>query len=157
MRKIALLTAFICLLCSVHAQQPLTYQLPPAEILELADFERAPGVSMNSDRTRMLFFYRNTYKTLADLSAEELKLGGLRVDPTTRISSTTTYYNNLRFKNLYDTQTVPIEGLPENPRISNLLWSPDETKVAFTNTTDRGGGVVVFRFCRRSGPADHRG
>lgn len=123
---------------STFAQEDLMYQKPPAEILKLADFERAPSLSMNSKRTKMLFQYRNTYKTLADLSETEMRLGGLRINPKTNISSTITYINNLKFKNIADAEPLQIDGLPQNAKITYVSWSPDENKVAFTNTTATG-------------------
>jgi folate-binding Fe-S cluster repair protein YgfZ len=54
---------------------------PSAEILQLADFQRTPSVSMNSKKDWMVFSYRPTYKTLDDLNQEEMKLAGLRVNP----------------------------------------------------------------------------
>jgi hypothetical protein len=35
----------------------------------------------------MLLTYRNTYKSLDDLNQDELRLGGLRINPITNISS----------------------------------------------------------------------
>ncbi len=52
----------------LFAQENITYQKPSAEILALADLERAPSVSMDSNKKFMLLSYRNTYKTLEDLS-----------------------------------------------------------------------------------------
>ena len=48
----------------------------------------------------MLLSYRNTYKTLDDLNQTEMKLGGLRINPVTNISSTVTYINNLKIRKL---------------------------------------------------------
>jgi hypothetical protein len=39
----------------------------------------------------MLLTYRDSYKTLDDLNQDEMRLGGLRINPTTNISSTVTY------------------------------------------------------------------
>lgn len=138
MKKQLFLILVLFLSVSVFAQEDLMYQKPPAEILELADFDRAPTLSMNSKRTKMLFQYRNTYKTLADLSEKEMRLGGLRINPKTNISSTITYINNLKFKDIANTEPIQIEGLPQNAKISYVTWSPDENKVAFTNTTATG-------------------
>ena len=91
--------AFLFLLlfgCFAFAQENITYQKPSSEILALADFERAPSVSMDSKKEFMLLSYRNTYKTLEDLSQDEMRLGGLRINPITNISSTVTYINNLK-------------------------------------------------------------
>src|SRR5688572_25115463 len=81
---------------NLTAQENLSYQLPSPEILNLADYERAPGVIMDSKKTTILFLYRNTYKTLEDLNQEELRLGGLRINPITNISSTATFTNNIK-------------------------------------------------------------
>ena len=122
----------------LQAQENVTYQKPPKEILELVDVERAPSVNMDSKHNHMLLMYRNAYKTLADLSETELKLGGLRINPKTNISSTVTYVNNLKYKKLKDNEPVQVKGLPQNPKLANFSWSPDETKMAFTNTTATG-------------------
>lgn len=118
-----------------NAQENITYQKPSPEILQLADFERAPSVSMNSNRDWMIFSYRSTYKTLDDLNQEEMKLAGLRVNPVTNISSTITYVNNLKTRKLTDKNEAQVKGLPNNPKIAYLSFSPDEKKLAFTNTT----------------------
>jgi len=138
MKNLILSGLLFCLTLSLSAQEDLVYQKPPKEILELADFERAPSLMMDSKRTKMIFQYRNTYKSLADLSETEMRLAGLRINPKTNISSTITYINNLKYKLLNDNEAVQIEGIPQNARIANLSWSPDEDKIAFTNTTDTG-------------------
>ena len=101
----------------------------------MAEFERAPSVFMNSKRDWMVFSYRNTYKSLDDLNQDEMKLAGLRVNPVTNISSTVTYVNNLKTRKLTDKLESQVKGLPTNPKIAYLSFSPDETKLAFTNTT----------------------
>lgn len=138
----AIIGLLLCL--PLAAQENLTYQKPPAEILELVDIERAPGVFMDSKNTHMLLSYRNTYKTLADLSDEELKLAGLRINPRTNISSTLTYVNNLKYKKLKDKTPVQVKGLPKDAKLANFAWSPDETKMAFTQTTQTGVEVWVL-------------
>ena len=60
---------------TLSAQENLTYQKPPKEILELVDYERAPQVIMDSKKEMMVFLYRNTYKSLEDLNQDEMKLG----------------------------------------------------------------------------------
>ena len=122
----------------VSAQENVTFQKPSKEILELADYQRAPTVSMDSKKEYMLLSYRNTYKTLDDLNQEEMRLGGLRINPITNISSTVTYVNNLKIRKVKEKNEIQVNGLPENARISNITWSPNEQKIAFTNTTNSG-------------------
>lgn len=126
------------------AQENITYKKPSAEILALADFERAPSVSMDSKKEFMLLSYRNTYKTLEDLSQDEMRLGGLRVNPITNISSTVTYINNLKVRKIKDKAEIQVTGLPTNALITNVSWSPNEKKIAFTNTTLKGVELWVI-------------
>ena len=130
----------LCLIMSmqISSQEKLVYQKPPQEILELVDIERAPGVNMDSKAEKMLFFYRAAYKSLQELNQPELRLGGLRINPDLNISSTISYINNMRFKKVTDSELSDFVGLPANPQIAFLTFSPDESKLAFTNTTEKG-------------------
>jgi len=128
------------------AQENLSYQLPPESILKLADFERAPQVAIDSRRDNMLFSYRPTYKSLDDLNQQEIGLAGLRVNPVTNISSSMSYISNLKVRKVSGDEPVQVKGLPENPRIAFLTWSPDESKVAFTHTTTNGVELWVMDF-----------
>lgn len=129
---------------TINAQENLTYQKPSAEILALADYQRAPSVSMDSKKEYMLLSYRNTYKSLVDLNQEEMRLGGLRINPITNISSTVTYINNIKLRKIIDKNELQVIGLPMNPRITNISWSPNEKKIAFTNTTTSGVELWVL-------------
>jgi dipeptidyl aminopeptidase/acylaminoacyl peptidase len=137
--KIRILSLFLIGLgFSSFAQENLTYKTPSSEIMALADYERAPSVSMDSKKEYMLLSYRNTYKTLDDLNQEEMRLGGLRINPVTNISSTVTYVNNLKLRKISDKNETQVTGLPSNAKISNVAWSQNEKKIAFTNTTNSG-------------------
>ena len=128
---------FLLVLC-VSAQENIVYHLPSKEILALADFERAPSVNMDTKKEYMLLSYRNTYKTLDELNQEEIRLGGLRINPITNISSTISYINNLKIRKISGKTEVQVSGLPNNPKIAYVSWSPNEQKIAFTNTTNTG-------------------
>lgn len=145
MKKTTLALATLCGFSgAAMAQEDLSYQKPPKEILELADFQRAPQLMMDSQLKYMVLCYANTYKTLDELSQEELRLGGLRINPRTRISSTIRYYNNLTYKTLRAHDEKSFEGMPQNAQIAYQAWSPDETKIAFTNTTKNGVELWVI-------------
>ncbi|MBD3582428.1 S9 family peptidase [Flavobacterium selenitireducens] len=120
------------------AQENLTYQKPPKEILDLADYDRPPSVQMDSKMQYMLLSYRPTYKTLDDLNQDELRLAGLRINPVTSISSTVTFITNLKVRKVKDKNETQVSGLPANPKISNVYWAPDEKHIAFANTTATG-------------------
>ncbi|MGE6356128.1 prolyl oligopeptidase family serine peptidase [Flavobacterium sp. NPDC079362] len=126
------------------AQENLTYQKPSKSILDLADYERAPTVSMDTKKENMLLLYRSTYKTLDDLNQEELRLGGLRINPVTNISSTVTYTINLKLRKISGKEEIQVSGLPQNPKISNILWSPNDKKILFSHTTNSGVELWVL-------------
>lgn len=131
---------------NTYAQENLDYQKPSAEILELVDVNPAPAVLMDEAKNYMVFLYRDAYKSIADLSQEELRLGGLRIDPKTNIGSRTNYYKDVKIKSLAKekSEIVSVQGLPENAKLANFTWSPKQKKIALTNTTDKGVEVWVL-------------
>jgi dipeptidyl aminopeptidase/acylaminoacyl peptidase len=144
--KLRILTFVACFggFLNTSAQENITYQKPSPEILALADYERAPSVSMDTKKEYLLLSYRNTYKTLDDLNQTEMRLGGLRINPLTNISSTVTYVNNLKIRKISNKYETQISGLPLNAKISNVAWSQNEKKIAFTNTTHSGVELWVI-------------
>lgn len=120
------------------SQENISFQTPSKPILDLANYQRAPSVSMDTKKQYMLLSYRNTYKSLDELNQEEMRLGGLRINPITNISSTVNYINNVKIRKISEVTEHQVTGLPENPKISGVSWSPNENKIAFTNTTNKG-------------------
>ena len=131
---------------TVNAQENAIYQKPPQEILELVDVPRAPRVLLDDSKTYMILLFRDAYKSIEELSQEELRLGGLRIDPKTNIGSRVTYFNNVKIKSLKKKGDVisQVKGLPNNPKLTNFNWSPDQKKLALTNTTSDGVEVWVL-------------
>lgn len=144
MKKMILCFLASGFLCNLYAQENLTYQKPPQEILELVDVPLAPTTLIDDKGEMMVFLYRDQYKSIAELSEQELRLAGLRINPVTNISSRATYYNNIEVKPVDAEEPLEIKGLPENPRLANFSWSPDESKIAFTHTTDTGVELWVL-------------
>ncbi len=144
MKKLSLVLLFFLFVFTGFTQENLTYQKPSAEILELVNAPLAPSVLMNDDYSMMILRYRNTFKTIQELSEEELRLAGLRINPKTNIGSRTNYYNNIKVRNLSGKHVQDVQGLPENARLANFNWSPDQQKMAFTNTTLKGVEVWVL-------------
>ena len=144
MKKVIFVFSFLLTALPALAQEKLTYQKPPQEILELVDVDLPPATLLDSEAENMIFLYRDQYKTIEELSQEELRLGGLRIDPKTNIGSRENYYNNIKLKKVEGEEPVQVTGLPENPKLTNFNWSPDESKMAFTNTTDEGVELWVL-------------
>ncbi|WP_372752028.1 hypothetical protein [Labilibaculum sp.] len=136
----------LLIISKANAQENINYQKPSSEILELVDVSLAPSVLIDENKDFLILRYRDAFKTIAELSEEELRLGGLRINPKTNIGSRTNYYNNLKLIKLKSKNLVAqqIAGLPENPRLANFSWSPDQKKIAFTNTTNKGVELWVL-------------
>lgn len=137
--KNIIIILFIATSILLNAQEELGYQVPKKELLNLIDVDLAPTVLRNSKNTVMLLLSRSTYKSIADLSRQELRIAGLRVDPERFIGSRTTYYNKVELIDFEKGEhPLIVEGLPNNPQLTNFIWSPDEKKIAMTHTSDSG-------------------
>jgi dipeptidyl aminopeptidase/acylaminoacyl peptidase len=134
------------LVISAFAQESLNYQKPSKEILDLVDVSMAPSVFIDDKNEHMVFAYRDMYASIKDLSKEELRLAGLRIDPTTNIGSRVRYYNNLKIKHLTgnENEVIQVNGLPEKPKLTNFNYSPDQKMLAFTNTVPQGVEVWIL-------------
>ncbi|AZB21570.1 S9 family peptidase [Kaistella haifensis] len=142
--KKTITVVFLVMIGWINGQENLSYQQPSEEILKLADYQRPPSVSMDSKREWMIFSYRDTYKSLDELNQQEIRLGGLRINPVTNISSSITYITNLKIKGLKDKEETTVKGLPKGAKIAYTTLSPDEKKLAFTNTTEKGVELWVL-------------
>jgi len=134
------------LFLNLFAQEDLSYQQPPKEILELIDVSLPPRVLVNESKSCMIYLYRDNYKTIEELSEKEMRLAGLRINPQKNIGSRVNYYNNIEISLMKNNkpELLKVKGLPKNPRLSNIKWSPDQTMIAFTNTTSQGVELWVL-------------
>jgi len=140
----ALLLFALLIPSALWSQENITFQKPPKEILDLANTQRPPSVSMDQKKEYMVFSYRNPYRTLQDLAQEELRLGGLRINPITTSQTGVTFITNLTVRKVSEANEVQVNGLPSEPKISNTAYSPDYKYMAFTNTTSKGVELWVL-------------
>lgn len=134
MKKIFIVLAFIFNL-SVFAQESVNYQLPPKVIMDLALAKPTPSVSIDSKGEWMLFIERNSYPTVEELGQPEVRVAGLRINPSNFSLSRQNYINNFLLKNIKTGKEHKITGLPTNLLANAVAWSNNEKKIAFTNST----------------------
>ena len=130
--------------CQLFAQDGLQYQKPSKEILDLVDVTLAPATLVDDAQKNMVLLFRDNYKSIEDLSKEELRLAGLRIDPVTNIGSRVTYYNKLEVQRVGSKDSIAVKGMPETPRLTNFSWSPNQRYMAFTHTTSKGVELWVL-------------
>jgi hypothetical protein len=92
MMKKILLIAFLYCAFQINAQLNVGYQKPHASIQQLADVTPPPFLILDSKGETGILLYRNSFKTIDELSQPELRLGGLRINPMANISSRQTYF-----------------------------------------------------------------
>jgi len=127
----------------MFSQLDLDYQLPPEEILQLADVNLPPSTLIDSKGEILVLVERNQYKSIEELSQPELRLGGLRINPRNNTGSRTRHFTGISIQKIGKGEAQPVKGLPESPKLSNFAWSPDETKIAALNTTPKGAELWV--------------
>ncbi|MEE3086554.1 MAG: S9 family peptidase, partial [Pseudomonadota bacterium] len=128
-----LLVSFL-LLSSFSTAQNIdqNYRTPPLDIADIVDAQPTPSVSIDPAKNWMLLLGRPGLPTITELSHPELRIAGMRINPTNNGRSRSTYYNSLTLQSLKDGSSRAITGLPINPKIQHVSWSPDATRFAFT-------------------------
>lgn len=134
-----------------QAQENITFQKPSTEILALADYVRPPQLKISGDKKWMLFTFRPTYKSLAELGQEEMKLAGLRINPKTYMESSTLFYDKIALKKIdQNVEYTDFSGMPEKAALSNFMFSPDNKCLAFSNSNDSGTALFVVDLATRN-------
>jgi dipeptidyl aminopeptidase/acylaminoacyl peptidase len=126
------------------AQDAIEYQTPPKDIYDLAMAKPTPSVLFDSKGEWMLIQERSSMPTVEELAQPELRIAGLRINPNNFAPSRSNYFTNIIVKNIKTGVELPVTGLPANLKAGNVQWSPDEDKIAFTNTTNTGVDIYQF-------------
>ncbi|HIN91079.1 MAG TPA: S9 family peptidase, partial [Porticoccaceae bacterium] len=119
-----------------------SYRLPPLDIADIVDAEPTPTVSVGPQKQWMVLMSRNGLPSIAELSEKELRIAGMRINPANNAASRRAYYKGLTLENLSDGSERRISGLPANPRIDSVSWSPDGLHLAFV--LDRGSHIELW-------------
>ncbi len=138
---VAALLVALCALSAAVApapaqDEPLSYQMPPKVLADMIDAPQTPGVAVSPDNTWLLLLHQPGYPSIEEVAQPELRLAGLRINPRSNGRSRERPLNGLTFQRLADGREVPVTGLPENPSITGVSWSPDGKRIAFVVTVD---------------------
>jgi dipeptidyl aminopeptidase/acylaminoacyl peptidase len=143
MRKLLLLIAVFITSQSI-AQDNGGYKLPPKDIADLLLAKPTPAISVDKKGQWMLFSQRNSYPSVEELAQPELRIAGLRFNPNNYALSRQNFINDFSLKDLRTGKEYKIQGLPAPLLAGNVSWSPSESKIAFTNTTNEKVDLYVI-------------
>ncbi|MBC7721577.1 MAG: S9 family peptidase [Pedobacter sp.] len=128
----------------IHAQDAIHYQTPPKDIADLLLAKPTPAVSIDSKADWMLLSERNSYPSVEELAMPEFRIAGLRINPNNYALSRQTFINNFTLKNIKANKEFKIAGLPTPLLVGSVSWSPNEKKIAFTQTNQKMVDLYVI-------------
>ena len=138
MRTATLTILAICATASSSSAESVPYRMPPRAIADIADALPTPQVVLDPTGTWLLVLEHEALASMADLSKEELRLAGIRLNPATNARSRRDVAVRAELLRVADGSTRSLQGLPPAPRIDDVSFSPDGALFAFTHTTEDG-------------------
>lgn len=137
LKKTALLSTlfFLLISLSINAQDDGSYKTPPKDIVDMLLAKASPTVSMDDKGEWMLFSESSSYPSVEELARPELRIAGMRINPANYAPSRQNFINNIYLKNAATNKEYKITGLPAPLFAGNVNWSPNNKKIAFTQTT----------------------
>src|SRR5437764_13783905 len=113
------------------------YQKPSKAILDTLNSPTTPTLTINPARTYAMQGQGVRNPPIAELAQPMLRIAGMRINPRTNGLHNTVFNSSLTLRKIPEGTEIKV-ALPPNAKLSLGRWSPDATKFAFTNTTDRG-------------------
>ena len=138
----SLILGFVLLVSSAVSAQT-SYQTPPASIANLVNAPSTPAVTFSKDGSFMLLLERTESPSIEDLAQPELRIAGLRINPSTSGPSRAGGYTNLKIKKTATGEEIQVTGLPSPAKMSGFTFSLDERYLAFTQTEAKGISLWV--------------
>ena len=147
--RLAVLAAVSVLLSAgptVRAQAPETrYLTPPPEIAKAIDAAQLPQTILSPNRKVAALVTLSSVPSIADLSQPMLRLAGMRINPETNNQHFN--YNKptiakLSLISVVDGKERPV-SLPERGDVQWVRFSPDGTKIALTQASQRGVALLL--------------
>ena len=113
------------------------YQQPPDAVRRILDAPATPTVQLSPDRRFLLLLERPGLPSIAEVSAPEYRLAGVRLDPRTSGPSRQNPAYGLSMRSVASGEPVPFAlALPAGAGISNVAWSPSGARFSFVVATD---------------------
>jgi dipeptidyl aminopeptidase/acylaminoacyl peptidase len=114
------------------------YNIPSPQIVSTFDAPPLPNVVISPTRQVLALTMRKGSPSLAELARPTLRLAGARVDPKNNGPHRTATNGGgyaITLKRITDGREIPVT-VPPQASLSNVHFSPDGSRLSFTNTKD---------------------
>ncbi|WP_158828271.1 S9 family peptidase [Mucilaginibacter lacusdianchii] len=129
----------------VKAQDAVGYQMPPKTMADLLLAKPTPTVNIDAKGDWMLLSERNTLPSVEELARPEMRIAGMRINPNNfGPSRQVLTFSGFTLKNIKTGKSYPVTGLPASVNATGISWSPDQTKIAFTQTNAKSVDLYVI-------------
>jgi len=129
--KVSLFSFLLLLVAPIAGFGQYGYMEPSQAMTDLVDGDATPYVSIAPNGELMALLHRPGRPSIEEVSQPELRLAGLRINPRTTGPSRTNTMNGITIRNLENGEDVKITGLPDNPKMTDVSWSPNSEHIAF--------------------------
>ena len=141
MRKLLLcswvaLSAGLCGVQDAVCQTEVKYQKPPQSIEAILDAPLTPVALVSPDRKTMAIEQPSAAPTIVEMAQPRLRLAGLRFSPRTNGQTRVPHSTGLSLQPVGGGQEKKATGLPAEPKMMYLHWSPDGRSLAFIQRED---------------------
>lgn len=124
-------------LCSAPLAAQGGYQQPPDVVARILDAPATPTALPSPDKALIVLLERPGLPSIAEISAPEHRLAGIRLDPRNSGPSRQNPARGMSVVSIRGGAAQPIAmSLPADGGISNTSWSPNGKLVAFVVVTD---------------------
>ncbi len=114
-----------------------TYRQPPTAVAQILDAPATPTALLSPDRQLIVLLERPGLPSIAEISAPEYRVAGIRLDPRTSGPSRQNPSRGLSVQPMQGGAARPVAmTLPRGAGISTPSWSPDGKRISFVVSTD---------------------
>ena len=113
------------------------YRQPPAVVAQILDAPATPIAIVSPDRTRIVLLERPGLPSIAEISAPEYRVAGIRLNPRTSGPSRQNPPRGIAVMPLTGGEPKPLAmSLPTDAGINYTSWSPNGKLMSFVVSTD---------------------
>ena len=133
----AALVVAVALTGQIRTNAAATYLTPPQVIVDILDAPPLPSVTVSPTRETVALLERRSMPSIGELAQPMLRLAGYRINPRTNGAQRAGSVTGITLQNIRTGAQTKI-AVPANAAIGSVSFSPDGSKLAFTNTKETG-------------------